>query len=114
MPNHVHGIVIIEKPYSGNLEKSIVNQNGDKLIIVETQNFASLQSSNATMQPSITTLQSSIPSLQSSLLASQPSITTSQSPNPVKQSKNQFGPQTQNLASIIRGYKTGVKKIFYD
>lgn len=27
--------------------------------------------------------------------------------------KNRFGPQTQNLASIIRGYKTGVKKYSY-
>ena len=25
--------------------------------------------------------------------------------------KNKFGPQSQNLASIIRGYKTGVKKL---
>jgi putative transposase len=50
MPNHVHGIVVINKPNS-----------------VETQYFASLQ----------------IP-------------------------KNKFGPQSQNLASIIRGYKIGV------
>jgi REP element-mobilizing transposase RayT len=53
MPNHVHGIIIINKP-------------------VETQNFASLQSS------------------------------------PIAQ--NQFAPQSQNLASIIRGYKIGVTK----
>jgi len=26
------------------------------------------------------------------------------------QPQNKFGPQSQNLASIIRGYKTGVKK----
>jgi len=49
MPNHVHGIVVIDKP-------------------VETQNFASL-------------------------------------PSP-----NKFGPQSQNLASIMRGYKIGVTK----
>lgn len=54
MPNHVHGIVIIDK-----------NDGGCRS--VETQNFASLP-------------------------------------------KNKFGPQSQNLASIIRGYKTGVKK----
>lgn len=29
---------------------------------------------------------------------------------PVDQPQNKFGPQSQNLASIIRGYKTGVKK----
>ena len=55
MPDHVHGIVIIDK-----------NDDGK-----ETQNFAS---------PC------------------------------VKHPKNRFGPQSQNLASIIRGYKAGVKK----
>ncbi len=54
MPNHVHGIIIID--------------NDDWL--VETQNFAPLQE----FQP------------------------------------NKFGPQSKNLASIIRGYKIGVKK----
>ncbi|HHT9126684.1 MAG TPA: transposase [Candidatus Brocadiia bacterium] len=52
MPNHVHGIMIIE--------------NGN--VIVETQNLASLPYENT------------------------------------------FGPQSKNLASIIRGYKAGVKK----
>jgi len=52
MPNHVHGIVIIDKPPS-----------------VETQNLASLR----------------LP-------------------------KNKFGPQSQNLASIVRGFKIGVTK----
>ncbi|MCD2450134.1 hypothetical protein GO003_007020 [Methylicorpusculum oleiharenae] len=50
MPNHVHGILAIDKP-------------------VETQNLASLQ-----------------------------------------ERQNRFGPQSQNLASIIRGYKIGVSK----
>jgi REP element-mobilizing transposase RayT len=53
MPNHVHGIVVINKPD-----------------LVETQNLASLQNTP----------------------------------------KNKFGPQSQNLASIIRGYKVGVTK----
>ena len=48
MPNHIHGILIINPP-------------------VETQNFASLQS-------------------------------------------NKFGPQSKNLASVIRGFKIGVTK----
>lgn len=64
MPNHVHGIIIIDKPDDGFND-------------VETQNFASLQ------QP------------------------PSQKPPPPA---NQFGPQSQNLASIIRGYKSAVKK----
>jgi putative transposase len=54
MPNHIHGIIIIE--------------NDDE--VVETQNLASLQE----FQP------------------------------------NKFGPQSKNMASIIRGYKIGVKK----
>ena len=52
MPNHVHGIIIIDKP--------VETQN------VETQNIASLQ--------------------------------------------NKFGPQSKNLASVVRGYKIGVTK----
>jgi len=60
MPNHVHGIIIIDKPYD--------EHN------VETQNIASLQL-----------------------------------PQPLKQ-KNKFGPQSQNLSSIIRGFKIGVTK----
>ena len=54
MPNHVHGIIVIDKP---------LNMN------VETQNLASLQINN------------------------------------------RFGPQSKNMASIIRGFKIGVKKL---
>lgn len=76
MPNHVHGIVIIDKPDDG---RNDIKNNGRN---VETQNFASLPQP----QPIPRQLQSS------------------------QQSKNKFGPQSQNLASIIRGYKTGVTK----
>ena len=62
MPNHVHGIIIIDKPEDRRNDTKNDERN------VETQNFASLQH------------------------------------------KNKFGPQSQNLASIIRGYKTGVTK----
>lgn len=58
MPNHAHGVVIINKP------------GGGAVIVVETQDFASLRD---------------VP-------------------------KNRFGPQSQNLASIVRGYKIGVTK----
>lgn len=61
MPNHVHGIIIIDKPDDG--------RN------VETQNFASLPEKTKQPEP-----------------------------------KNQFGPQSKNLASIIRGFKIGVTK----
>ncbi|MCP4552324.1 MAG: hypothetical protein GY834_09850 [Bacteroidetes bacterium] len=61
MPNHVHGIIIINKPDDGRDDEN-----------VETQNFASLQGQT--------------------------------------KPKNQFGPQSKNLASIIRGFKIGVTK----
>jgi len=63
MPNHIHGIVIINKPE--------IKLDGAK---VEMQNFASLQKPPQPPQP------------------------------------NKFGPQSQNLASIVRGYKIGVTK----
>lgn len=56
MPNHGHGIILINKPVGTD---------------VETQNFASLQT---------------------------------------QQTRNRFGPQSQNLASVVRGYKIGVTK----
>lgn len=58
MPNHVHGIIIIDKPMGVGMDTDTV----------ETQYFASLQ-----------------------------------------QQPNKFGPQSNNLASIIRGYKSSVK-----
>ena len=64
MPNHLHGIVMIEKMDDCRVE----TQNGS----VETQDFASLQLKQST--------------------------------------ENKFGPQSQNLASIIRGFKIGVTK----
>ena len=68
MPNHVHGIIIIDKTgYDGDVRNDAN---------VETQNFASLP----------------------------PQTTTPPTRG------NIFGPQSQNLASIIRGYKIGVTK----
>ncbi len=69
MPNHIHGIIIIDKIDDG---RDVDGHNDGRN--VETQNFASLQ-----------------------LSTSSPS-------------KNKFGPQSKNLASIIRGYKIGVTK----
>ncbi len=75
MPNHIHGIVIIDK--NGD-DKTVDGAMVDDAM-VETQNFASL------LQPT-------------------PQPTAS------SQSKNKFGPQSKNLASIVRGYKIGVTK----
>lgn len=73
MPNHVHGIIIINKqpPH------------------VETQDFAS---------PHNTGLNLDFASLWNAGYEQNPEI------------KNHFGPQSKNLASIIRGFKIGVTK----
>ena len=60
MPNHVHGIIIIDKPHD------------DLSHSVAAQNFAPPLNGN--------------------------------------QPKNHFGPQSKNLASIVRGFKVGVTK----
>jgi REP element-mobilizing transposase RayT len=76
MPNHVHGIIIIDKTgYDGDVRNDA---------IVKTQNFASLPP-NQPQNPS-------------------------NSPTNSQNRGNIFGPQSQNLASIIRGYKIGVTK----
>ncbi len=66
MPNHVHGIVIIDKPMRTNVQMQNIVQTQN---IVETQNIASLPPTG-----------------------------------------NKFGPQSQNLASIVRGFKIGITK----
>ena len=71
MPNHVHGIIIIDKKNNG---KRNIDGNDDNDGNVETQNFASPPKSQSNQQ------------------------------------KNHFGPQSQNLASVVRGYKIGVMK----
>lgn len=66
MPDHIHGIIIIDKPIS------------------ETQNLASPEQ--------------------------KPKITNEDNNQHINQTKNKFGPQSRNLASIVRGYKVGVTK----
>lgn len=75
MPNHVHGIIIIDKPNDGTVEtQDFTTENIPKFNPnSETQDFASL-------------------------------------PNLKQTPQNEFGPQSKNLASIIRGFKIGVTK----
>lgn len=86
MPNHVHGIIEIAKTDDGN---GVVDVDG-----VETQNFAFLLS-DATQKPTDTT---QIP------------LESTQKMQQSNKNKNKFGPQSKNLASIIRGFKIGVTK----
>ena len=65
MPDHIHGIVIIDD-------------------FVETQNIASLHDNETDQTQNIASLHDNEP--------------------------NKFGPQSKNLASVIRGFKIGVTK----
>lgn len=67
MPDHIHGIIIINKPLS-------IGTN------VESQNIAT------------------------------PHSLSDNNSNINNKAKNKFGPQSKNLASIIRGFKIGVTK----
>jgi REP element-mobilizing transposase RayT len=77
MPNHIHGILIINKQDGG----GIYDYNHGQ--IVETQNFVSLQQ--------------------------QFDHDHDHNPTHIVPSKNKFGPQSQNLGSIMRGFKSAVK-----
>ncbi len=83
MPNHIHGILAINKVESDQ--------------IVETQDFASLP------LPS----QASVPTPAAAAVETQ-DLASLQPPASLL--PNRFGPQSQNLASIVRGYKIGVTK----
>ena len=102
MPNHVHGIIIINKTDiendvdEPNLSQGMDGNGGDKPNVdqganVETQYFASVETQNIAS------------------LRQQPPQHHPQQPPP-QPSKNKFGPQSQNLASIVRGFKIGVTK----
>jgi len=95
MPNHIHGIIIIEKPMICNVSIKPVDIMG---IPVETQDFASLP----TQQPNVPNETHTAQQTH----AAQQSDATKQSNEP----SSNFGPQSKNIASIIRGFKIGVTK----
>ncbi|MFN0290674.1 transposase [Pedobacter helvus] len=72
MPNHIHGIIIIDKM-------------DDDTLGVKTQNFASPDGMKSKETQDFVSLPDG--------------------------ANNKFGPQSQNLASIIRGFKIGVTKL---
>src|SRR5690606_7447732 len=88
MPNHVHGIINIVKPIHEQ-QTSVEDPKRDSnpgIPLVETQYFASLRGERT--------------------FRVYEAYQSESQPRP----KNKFGPQSQNLGSIIRGFKTGVKK----
>ena len=91
MQNHVHGIIIIDKPMDSvetqNIASGEQKSQGIAFGEQETQGIASLKQTEH-----ITSGEQKTQGIAS--LPSQP---------------NKFGPQSNNLASIIRGYKSSVK-----
>lgn len=81
MPNHVHGIIIIDKPIDPVETQDFASQSKNIISTIETQNLATKMASQNLETQNLASLQS-----------------------------NAFGPQSRNLASIIRGYKIGVTK----
>lgn len=103
MPNHLHGIVIIDKPDDGrnhiknderNVDENVErNADGNGIPTVDGNGIPNVDGNGG-------------PNVQTQNFASQPPPPSANKPPP----KNKFGPQSQNLASIIRGFKTGVTK----
>jgi len=97
MPNHVHGIININKPV-----QEIIAQTP----LVETQDFASREQDYTSREQDILN-ETQNPALIASGLLNETHNHASllQPPHSI----NQFGPQSRNLGSIIRGFKSGVK-----
>jgi putative transposase len=88
MPNHVHGILIINKPVETQYFASPDGKSNRSDNVVETQNIASPNGKSNRGDNVVET--QNIASLQTP--------------------QNKFGPQSQNLAAIVRGFKIGVTK----
>ena len=91
MQNHVHGIIIIDKPMNS----------------VETQNIASGEQKTQGIAFGEQETQGIASLKQMEHIASGEQETQGIASLPTQ--PNKFGPQSNNLASIIRGYKSSVK-----
>ena len=101
MPNHFHAIIIIgenqfNRKQNGNTETEQYTNNNATSKQHTNNNATSKQRRDA--MHCVSTSHISTPSV------------TSEPPIPTTPPKNQFGPQSKNLASIIRGFKSGVTK----
>lgn len=86
MPNHIHGIIIINK------------MDIDMHPTVQTQNFASTDDIAPSYPKETHSAFPDLPKETQNLVSLQDNA------------ENKFGPQSRNLASIIRGFKIGVTK----
>jgi REP element-mobilizing transposase RayT len=96
MPNHFHCIIVIGKN----------KYNTQKSTVIETQCIASNISSTCNIVPAVETqcIASNITSTCNIIPAVEMQCIASLR----QQQPNKFGPQSKNLASIIRGFKIGV------
>jgi REP element-mobilizing transposase RayT len=107
MPNHVHGILIINKPVE---TQNIASPNGKSNRsdnVVETQYFASPNGKSNRSDNVVETQYFASPNEKpnrSDNVVETQNIASLQTP------QNKFGPQSQNLAAIVRGFKIGVTK----
>ncbi len=116
MPNHVHGIIFIEKnkcTYGSSSVCGLETENKSESvcgresmhgpfsvpITVETQNLASLPLDMTRRCP---------PSRFDN--SSRMHASRFDDPSHLERERSQFGPQSKNVASIIRGFKIGVTK----
>lgn len=101
MPNHVHGIIIINKNVSVGAETQ--NTASEHLQLGgDPQNVASVQLQLVDNPQNICN--------QNPISADDFPNICNKNPLQIDAMKNQFGPQSQNLASIVRGFKIGVTK----
>lgn len=82
----LHNHIVMPNHVHGIIEIAKTDDGNADAGVVETQNFASLRASPP------------------------PSTSPIPPPPPIPPSKNKFGPQSKNLASIVRGFKIGVTK----
>ena len=101
MQNHVHGIIIIDKPMNSvetqNIASGEQKTQGIAFGEQETQNIASREQETQGIASLKQTENIASGEQKTQGIASLPS------------QPNKFGPQSNNLASIIRGYKSSVK-----
>ena len=109
MPNHIHGIIIIDKPVEA---QNLAPPKSTPYRAKEAQNIASVPGSEAQNI-------ASVPGSEAQNIASVPG-SEAQNIAPLQQQRfmylpdykthNNFSSQSQNLPAIIRGYKAAVKK----
>ncbi len=126
MPNHIHGIIIINKPDENvsNVETQYIASLHDRHSHSpnDTQDIASLRDRHSHMSNNTQNVAhpqkhhepaSNDTQNVASLRKRHDGIVSNETQNIASlrnEPKNKFGPQSQNLASIVRGFKIGVTK----